>query len=90
MEFEWDLRKAEAHLAKHGVTFPEAATVLGDPFSWTFPDPEHSEVEERWITVGMSEARRLLVVIHAGDDTTTRVISARQATRREREFYEGT
>jgi uncharacterized DUF497 family protein len=88
MRIDWDDGKAVANLAKHGVSFYEAATVLGDPLGWTYPDPEHSTVEERWLTVGMSERQRILVVAHTIWEAGTRIISARPATRKERRFYE--
>ena len=88
MRFDWDDTKASRNFAKHGVTFSEAATVLGDPLGWSYPDPRHSLREERWLTVGMSENRRILVVAHALAGSTTRIISARPATRKERVFYE--
>lgn len=88
MEFEWDENKAESHLAKHGVSFHEAATVFGDPLAWTYSDPDHSEFEPRWITIGLTEERKLLVVSHTEAAETIRIISARQATRKERPFYE--
>jgi uncharacterized DUF497 family protein len=53
MEFEWDERKARANAKKHGVSFHDAATVFGDPLAITFPDPDHSEEEERSVTFGM-------------------------------------
>ena len=88
MRFEWDQAKAAANRAKHGTSFNEAATVLGDSLGWTYPDDEHSEVERRWITIGESEGGRLLVVAHTDDgEGTIRIISARRATRKEREFY---
>ncbi|MCL5264729.1 MAG: BrnT family toxin [Chloroflexi bacterium] len=62
--FEWDTRKAELNERKHGISFEEAATVLGDPLSLTILDPIHSEAEERFITIGRSIDRRLLVVVH--------------------------
>lgn len=62
MRFDWDERKATANLAKHGVSFNEAGTVLGDTLSWTYPDPKHSRSEQRWITIGVSETGRVLVV----------------------------
>lgn len=61
--FEWDTRKAELNERKHGISFEEAATVLGDPLSLTILDPIHSEAEERFITIGRSIDGRLLVVI---------------------------
>jgi uncharacterized protein len=88
MRFEWDEDKAAANLSKHGVSFNEGATVLGDPLGWTYPDLEHSTSEKRWITVGMSERQRILVVAHTEEAEMMRIISARQATRKERKFYE--
>lgn len=88
MRFEWDAAKAKANFTKHAVTFTEAATVFGDPLSGTFPDPDHSVGEFRYVTVGQSRARRLLVVGHTDRDDAIRVITARPATPRERRYYE--
>lgn len=89
MRFDWDERKAAANVAKHGVSFNEAATVLGDTLSWTYPDPKHSRSERRWITVGLSDAGRVLVVSQTDqNDEVIRIISARRATSKERRFYE--
>lgn len=89
MRFEWDEDKATANRAKHGITFNEAAAVLGDSLGWTYPDHGHSNSEQRWITIGASEVGRILVVAHTDDrEGTIRIISARRATRKEREFYE--
>jgi len=89
VRFEWDEAKAAANRAKHGISFNEAATVLGDSLGWTYPDDEHSKLEQRWITFGESEAGRILVVAHNDDgEGTIRIISARRATGKEREFYE--
>ena len=88
MRFEWDEAKAAANLAKHRVSFNEAATVLGDTLGWSYPDPEHSLAEERWLVIGMSERQRVLVVAYRADADTIRLISARRATRKERSFYE--
>jgi uncharacterized DUF497 family protein len=85
--FEWD-DKAKANLAKHGVSFEEAATVFGDPLSLTIPDPAHSQVEDRFVIIGQSHTRRLLVVVHTDRGDNIRVISARRASRRERKAYE--
>ncbi|RMF28024.1 MAG: BrnT family toxin [Chloroflexi bacterium] len=90
MEFEWDPHKADRNLRKHKVSFEEAATVFGDPLSMTVPDPDHSWEEDRYLTVGMSDYGRLLIVAHteeAGGERI-RIISARPLTRREREAYE--
>lgn len=88
MEFEWDPHKASANLKKHGVDFREGATVFDDPLSTTFPDAEHSTVERRFVTIGMSAPGRVLVVIHTEVGETVRIIGAREATRGERKFYE--
>ena len=88
MDFTWNRLKAMANDRKHGVSFPEAMTVFGDPLSLTAIDPEHSRAEERFVTMGTSTAGRLLVVIHADGDDEVRIISARVATRRERKEYE--
>jgi len=88
MEFEWDLKKAEANKRKHGVNFHEAATVLGDPLAITFKDPDHSIDEYRYITFGLSRFNHLLVVSHAERGNRIRIISARHMTRQERRIYE--
>lgn len=88
MVFKWDPRKAATNLKKHGIDFREAATVLGDTLSTTFPDMDHPGGELRFITVGMSGQDRILVVVHAERGNSVRIISARQATRHERRFYE--
>ncbi len=88
MRFEWDRKKAAKNLKKHGVTFQEAATVFGDPLAVTFPDPDHSEEEERNLTFGLSLQRRLIVVCHTQRGEQTRIISARLMDREERVIYE--
>jgi len=88
LRFVWDRDKAAANLRKHGVGFDEAATAFGDPLSVTIPDPDHSVGEERWLLLGVSVAGRLLVVAHTERVDEIRLISARAATRRERETYE--
>jgi len=87
--FEWDPAKAEANLAKHGVSFEEAVTVFGDPLSLTIHDPDHSRGEEdRFVTTGFSLGRNLLVVVHCDRGNRIRMISARRATKREQKQYE--
>ena len=89
MVFKWDTRKAAANLKKHGIDFHEAATVLGDTLSSTFPDTGHSSlVEPRFLTIGMSSPVLVLVVAHTERSDTVRIIRARRATRHERRFYE--
>lgn len=88
MQFEWDPEKAAKNLHKHRVSFAEAATVLGDDLSVTVDDPDHSEQEERFITIGLSNQGRLLIVAHTERGNTVRIISARELTAAEREAYE--
>ncbi len=88
LSFEWDERKARSNLAKHGVSFEEAATVFGDRLSLTIPDPAHSKVEARAIALGQSHQRKLLVVVHTERGDNIRIISARRASQRERKSYE--
>lgn len=89
LRFEWDEGKANRNIEKHGVSFEEAATVFGDPISLTIEDPAHSQDEQRFITMGDSINHRLLVVVHTDRENVIRIISAREATRRERRDYEG-
>lgn len=88
MIFKWDPAKAAGNKKKHKVDFHEAASVLEDPLSTTFPDPAHSSTERRFLTIGVSSRQRLLVVSHTEEGETVRIISARTAERRERRFYE--
>ncbi|MGO9599330.1 MAG: BrnT family toxin [Isosphaeraceae bacterium] len=88
MDFEWDDAKAEANERKHGVAFSEAMTVFADPISITAFDPLHSDREDRFLTMGTSIDGVLLVVSHVERGEVIRIISAREATRREREDYE--
>ena len=88
IKFEWDKRKAQQNLPKHQVDFTEASTVFADTLSITIPDPDHSEDEERWVTIGLSNRQRLLVVVHTEEEETIRIISARTADRLERRKYE--
>lgn len=88
MNFEWDPRKAEINLRKHGVSFTEAGTVFGDELATTVPDPDHSKEDDRFITIGWSNHRRLLMVSHTDRGERIRIISARELTRNERKTYE--
>lgn len=90
--FEWDFNKATQNTRKHGVTFEQAAAVFSDPLAVSILDDEHSETEERWITLGQAN-NGLLVVIHTyhefrEEEATIRVISARKATKQEQQQYE--
>lgn len=88
MRFEWNPVKARANARKHGVSFQEAASVFYDPLAATGADPDHSEGESRWVTFGISSQGRLLAVAHTERGDSVRIISARLATRSERNIYE--
>ena len=88
MIFEWDPVKARQNRRKHRVSFQEAATVFGDPLALTYPDPDHSVSEQRFISVGMSSAGRVLIVAHVDREENIRIISARKTTTREQKQYE--
>ena len=88
LHFEWDDEKAQANLHKHGVAFEEVIDVFGDPLELTVPDPDHSEQEDRWRSIGLASGLRLLVVSYTERGDTIRIISARPATRQERRQYE--
>jgi uncharacterized protein len=88
MKIEWDLGKAKSNLKKHGVSFEEAATALSDPMGATGADPDHSTTEQRYVTFGVSEKGRLVVVSHTEKGEIIRIISARKASKGEREVYE--
>ena len=88
MIYEWDPRKAKENLRKHGVSFEEAATVFLDPAAVTFSDPDHSNEEDREITIGLTTKHRVIFVSHCQREDRTRIIGARKATRKERRQYE--
>ena len=88
MEFDWDPDKALHNLKKHGVDFQEAATVFADMLAITYPDPDHSGDEDRFVMIGLSKRNRLLIVAHTDREGLTRIISAREVTRTERILYE--
>lgn len=88
MRFEWDGKKAATNLAKHGVSFDEAKTVFDDPLYIDFYDPDHAEAEARYLIVGVSSQRRLLIVSYTERGDSIRLISARTVTQRERQVYE--
>ena len=88
MRFEWDPRKAVINLRKHRVSFEEATTALQDPLSATAFDPDHSVDENRFITFGISNRGRLLLVAHSEESDVIRIISARLVSKNERKIYE--
>ncbi len=88
LTFEWDPDKAASNHVKHGVDFAEAATIFGDLQARTIYDERHSEVEDRFVTIGYSDQARLLVVVHTDRDDHIRIITARLASTRERQEHE--
>ncbi|KXK12843.1 MAG: hypothetical protein UZ14_CFX002002081 [Chloroflexi bacterium OLB14] len=91
--FSWDTNKANINLKKHKISFEEAKTIFNDPFLLTLPDEEHSETEERFISIGTSTKERILLVVHLEKHETenksfVRIISCRKATPIERRKYE--
>lgn len=84
-DFEWDFAKAEANFAKHGVSFPEAATVFADPFAVYI---DNGSTEDRMVVIGTSLRERVLFVVHVERGQRDRIVSARRATAGEREVYE--
>jgi hypothetical protein len=94
-DFDWDANKARANLAKHGVSFPLATSVFRDPLALTIFDEEHSDDEERWVTLGRARNGQVLVVVHTGEEPRAgalhiRIISARLADPAEVRDYEQT
>ena len=89
IRFEWDPRKDRANHRKHGISFEEARTVFTDEYALLIDDPDHSVTEDRFVLLGLSVRLRVLVVVHGyrGRDDVIRIISARRATRPERDRY---
>ena len=88
LQFDWHEHKAKLNLRKHQVSFEESKTIFDDPLFITLLDEEHSQDEERYLTIGESHLNRLLLVAHTEHDEYVRLISARKATAHERRFYE--
>ena len=90
MNFEWDENKNLINQRKHGVSFEEVKSVFEDIYAILFDDPDHSEYEERFLIIGMTVAKGICIVSHCyrGADETIRIISARKATKSERNVYE--
>jgi uncharacterized DUF497 family protein len=95
-QFDWDEVKAASNLRKHGVAFETAMTIFADPLMLTIFDPDHSETEERWVSIGHASDGQLVIAVHTytetgGSTAIIRVISARRPTKREaRQYREGT
>ena len=90
LRFEWDARKALTNQVKHGVSFEEAMSVFSDPLARIFDDPDHSVAESREIIIRLSQNQRLLIVCFTEPSNTVRILSARKATKNERQDYEET
>jgi len=86
--FEWDDEKARRNLRDHGVSFEEAKTLFNDPFLITYADPDHSEYEQRYLSIGHSSSGRVLIVFHTDRGKNIRIISCRKADHSERKAYE--
>lgn len=89
IKFEWDENKNQINKKKHKISFEEAKTVFYDPEALIITDPEHSQEEERFIILGLSQKANLLVVCHCyrASETVIRIISARKATKSETRQY---
>jgi len=89
LRFEWDSRKESQNRRKHGVSFAEAETVFSDDHALLVDDPDHSDQEDRFALLGLSAGLRTLVVVHCyrEQEAVIRIISARKATRKERDIY---
>ncbi len=88
LSFEWDPQKAQSNELKHGISFAEASTVFSSTLSLTIHDPLHSDNEERFVIIGISNKNRTLAVVHTERGDKIRLISARKATKKERLYYE--
>lgn len=90
IKFAWDENKAQSNIKKHGISFEEAKSVFDDDDARMIPDPDHSEVEERFILLGISYTLRVLTVVHCykDDDNVIRIISARKSTKKEQKQYQ--
>ena len=91
LSFVWDERKDRSNQRRHGISFDEAKTVFFDENAIQYSDPDHSDAEDRFIMVGLSDKLKTLVVCHCyrEDGDKIRIISARKATKKERRAYSG-
>ena len=89
IQFEWDPKKAQANLRKHKVSFEDAQSVFSDENALLIDDPDHSEEEDRFVLLGLSQSLRLLVVVHCyrGEGRVIRIVSARKADADEQSIY---
>ena len=91
--FEWDPIKAKQNVRKHRISFERAAETFLDPLAVSIIDEEHSEHEERWVSLGKDRRGSMLILVHtyfevSAEECKTRIISARRATKREIRQYE--
>ena len=88
MNYEWNLIKERLNVAKHGVDFEEAKSVFADEFALVLFDEDHSNDEERFLILGISQKERILLVVHCyRENDTIRIISSRKATKSEAKQY---
>ncbi|NEN95645.1 MAG: BrnT family toxin [Moorea sp. SIO3I7] len=89
--FEWDNEKNRINKKKHGVSFEEAKSVFYDEKAIQFWDEDHSEIEDRFLLLGISSKMRILLIIHCyrEEESVIRIISARKATKNESKHYRG-
>ncbi len=89
IRFDWDPRKAAANLRKHKVSFEDAQSAFSDEYALLIDDPDHSEEEERFVLLGLSQSLRLLVVVHCyrAEGRVIRIITARKADADEQSLY---
>ena len=92
--FDWDRKKAITNIKKHKISFENASSIFRDNNAISISDEEHSEIEDRWITLGIDEVTRILFVVHTyisvdNDNVNIRIISARKATKKEKQIYLG-
>jgi uncharacterized DUF497 family protein len=92
--FEWDTDKAKKNVSKHKISFELAATIFLDPYALSIHDSDHSEIEDRWITMGISRNGNILTIVHTFNEmddlnVSIRIISARKSTKNEIKQYQG-
>jgi len=88
INFIWDKNKAKLNFVKHNLSFEEAATVFADPIAFVFDDDEHSRTEERALIIGHTKKNKVIIVSFTERDQHIRIISARKATKKEKQDYE--
>ena len=90
LDFEWDIEKEKINIQNHGISFKTAELVFGDENRLEIFDEKHSDYEDRYITIGMIDNVEMIVMVSytmRNDESTIRIISARRATKKEKEAY---